>query len=259
MEQSENVATQNFVDVAFGVLNKDAIFEILKTMLPKDVVSLYESSEELAQRISSENVRFKLLMQKHFPKYPITAKLEDVRNQYFDLANKVATEYFIEILHDNTNFLSQSGDQVELLHEFDNVAYYNTGPYRKDVYDDYPTFEIFGGSWLNKDQIVWLFIKEDAIDEFGDIQDITAFFSSEDAINFVNISYRDVLRRDGFVQRNIPRVQYQLIEARLLQREYNEQDEQMAIHQEDINERDLRAEYDSENDIGDEYSYNEDE
>lgn len=259
MDQTENVATQNFVDVAFGVLDKDAIFEILKAMLPKDVVSLYESSEELAQKISSENARFKLLMQKHFPEYPITTKLENVRKQYFDLANEITTKYFIEILHDNTNFLTQSGDAVELLHEFGDLAYLNTGPYHKGVYDDYPTFEIFGGNWLNPNQIVWLLIKEAEIDEFGDTQDGIAFFSREDAIDFVNISYRDVLRRDGFAQRNAPRVQYQLIQVRLLQREYNEQDEQMAIHQEDINERDLRAEYDSENDIGNDYSYDEDE
>jgi len=96
-------AEQEFANVAFEILGKDALIEILKQMDPIAVLSLCQSNQNFA-RICREKQTFITLMKAHYPEFPIN---QDAKAQYGAITAGEGVTYSIPILGggDNENNL----------------------------------------------------------------------------------------------------------------------------------------------------------
>lgn len=93
-EMDVHEAEQEFAQVAFSILGKDALIEILKQMDPIAVLSLCQSNQNFA-RICREQQTFITLMEAHYPGFPIN---RDAKAQYGAIAAGEGVTYSIPIL-----------------------------------------------------------------------------------------------------------------------------------------------------------------
>lgn len=94
-----------FANVAFEILDKNAILKILEKLDPKTVLSLCRINDRFSEVCRDQNI-FISLMKKHYPQFPIN---DDAKAQYKAIAfGKIIVYYFypkdgIQILEAHTD------------------------------------------------------------------------------------------------------------------------------------------------------------
>ncbi len=189
-------AEQEFANVAFDILNMDALFEILKELDPATVLSLCQTNQRFAELCRDQDV-FRNLMRVHYPNFPIN---EDAKAQYGDITSEKETTYSI-------NIIDKESTPIKL----DNRAYINerasVATFRQISRDDLNlpsiNFNILG-TRIRKGEKLWLMV----ISKSNGFLNIAEVFSNkEDAVKAMPIYnevglevYVDRMKRDYLIK-----------------------------------------------------------
>lgn len=144
-------AEQEFVDVAFEILDKNAIVEIMKKMKPYEVLSLCETQTQMARICGDQDV-FRALMKAHYPQFPIDE--EDPKRQYEVITANYGIEYYVKIFEEEgEKYYDNKVYQLEFLPA--------DVDYEKEPNLDYVAFTILGTTIRTGDTLWLQIIEED--------------------------------------------------------------------------------------------------
>jgi len=115
-------AANDFVNVAFEILDKNAILTILKKLNPRDILNLCEVNNRF-KRICSDKAIFIELMIAHYPNEKLDN--ENPKQQYFERIT-----YVIFLKGDYHTSHDEEGKQITVENTFDNKAYFFDDKYQ---------------------------------------------------------------------------------------------------------------------------------
>lgn len=162
------------MDVAFEILDKNAIVEIMKKMKPYEVLSLCETQQKMAHVCGDQNV-FRALMKEHYPQFPIDHK--NPKEQYGKITRDEGIDYYVRVFQDKETWELSYDDKAYLL-EF----------LPEDV--DYAEFTV-RGTKIPTGDILWLLVIGQQRED--EPQQAQAYSSAEDAMTEgIDIYFREI-------------------------------------------------------------------
>ena len=197
-------AEHEFASVAFDILDKNALFQILAKLNPVSVLSLCQSNINF-RRLCREKSTFISLMKLHYPSFRVD--YVNPKEQYMKITAKEGVVYSIDIIDNKYTKIDTLGNRVWIGYKFDDKAYVNTdytmgeseAKERFKRENNVPYFErtsisfLILGTRIRKGEELY-----GVVFEFGETNEyrIKVFSSHEEASDYIPIDlYYDLLNR----------------------------------------------------------------
>jgi len=190
---------EQFATVAFEILDKNALTEILKRLEPIDVLRLCQINHHFA-RVCSDQTIFRILMKTHYPDFPINNNAKD---QYMAITSEEVTDYSIGYDFNDTgssDIKDSDNNIVPIFYHFDDVIFPKQDSDNEiinDTFKYHKNVEI-SGNILDSGSEIWISISGGENDIMNQIYTTSSKESTIDIV--LNIFFDDqinILRQEN--------------------------------------------------------------
>jgi len=158
-------AEQEFANVAFEILDKNVIVEIMKKMKPYQVLSLCETQMQMARICRDQDV-FRALMKAHYPQFDVDQ--ENPKEQYGRITKDGGVDYYVKVFRDERTGKVRYDDNAYLL------EFLPEG-------EDHVTFTVLGTKIRTGDTL-WVQLIEEEDETGRQISEARAYSSADDVL-----------------------------------------------------------------------------